>query len=192
MDKILKVKKGWITIEEMASILGISFSSTKVFSSRAVARGDLIRVRRGLYVSPGWMGTVPIESVFRLSNQIISPSYISLLPALSFYGVSTQIPANVYESVCQTRSKQYKIEDLEFRYVRFPKKYWFGFLRLKDFFIAEPEKALADAIYLSSLGRYSIDMAALDPKKIDIKKTIKYLRKFPKKTQEFFNKGVTS
>lgn len=187
IDKILRTNKGWVTIDEISSIIGISLASTKVFCSRATARGSLIRVRRGLYIIPRWVGSAESESLFRLSNQIISPSYISLLPALSFFGVSTQVPVGVYESICETRSKEYNIEDFEFRYVRFPKQYWFGYIRVKDFFIAEPEKALVDSIYLASIGRYSLDISAIDLRKIDKEKLVKYLKRFPKRTQKFFS-----
>jgi len=62
------------------------------------------------------------------------------------------------------------------------------FKKEKDFFIATPEKALVDAFYLISYGRYAIDISALDAAKFD-RDEIKYLSiKFPLKTRNLLKK----
>lgn len=38
---------------------------------------------------------------------------------------------------------------------------------MEDVFIALPEKALLDSLYLASLGRYSLDTSALDLTKVN-------------------------
>ena len=54
--------------------------------------------------------------------------------------------------------------------------------------IASPEKALLDAFYLISYGRYSLDISALDATKLDRKKIERLSRTFPLKTKNLLKK----
>jgi hypothetical protein len=64
-----------------------------------------------------------------------------------------------------------------------------GFSRTRGFFIAAPEKAFLDAVYLMSFGRYSFDIPSIDFSKLNREK-IKYMaRLFPLKTQNLINKN---
>jgi predicted transcriptional regulator of viral defense system len=109
------------------------------------------------------------------------PSYISFASALSYYEVTTQVQRKFFESVSLKRSKKIKEGGVEFDYYKFKKEYYFDFNKIGDFFIASKEKALVDALYLCSLGRYKIDFSALDFNKLDSKKLKKVLKSFPKK-----------
>ncbi|MBU0698178.1 MAG: hypothetical protein KKE59_01940, partial [Proteobacteria bacterium] len=48
----------------------------------------------------------------------------------------------------------------------------------KDFFIATSEKAFIDAIYLTSLGRYNLDLASIDIGKFKLDELYKITAKF--------------
>ncbi len=65
---------------------------------------------------------------------------------------------------------------------------YFGFKKEKGFFIATPEKALLDAFYLMSYGRYALDIAALDEMKLDRDEIKRLSREFPLKTQNMLKK----
>jgi hypothetical protein len=65
---------------------------------------------------------------------------------------------------------------------------YFGFKKENDFFIATREKALLDAFYLMSYGRYAIDLSALDADKLDRKEIRRLSRKFPMRTQNALKK----
>ena len=73
--------------------------------SRILHSGDLIRVKKGLYVfgEPYRRGNLSMEM---LANMIYGPSYVSLEWALSYYGL---IPEKVEEitSVTMKRKKKY-------------------------------------------------------------------------------------
>jgi hypothetical protein len=46
--------------------------------------------------------------------------------------------------------------------MKIAKQYYRGFSRQEDVFMATPEKAFLDAVYLNSLGRYPLDLDSLD------------------------------
>ena len=60
---------------------------------------------------------------------------------------------------------------------------YFGFQRQNGFFIASPEKAFGDAVYLRSLGRYKFDMTSIDPDRFDRARMKEVLGKFPERTR---------
>ncbi len=72
-------------------------------------------------------------------------------------------------------------EYFTFRYFKLDRKYYFGFIRKNNFFIATPEKAILDSLYLIVLGKYKLDASAIDWSKISKIKLTKILKKFPEK-----------
>ncbi len=93
--------------------------------SDALVRGDLIRVKRGLYVQSG--RGIPAYSREVLANMIYGPSYISFEYALAYYGL---IPERVEEISSATLGKS-KIFDTpagKFSYMHVSTSYYsFGF-----------------------------------------------------------------
>src|SRR5258705_210846 len=73
---------------------------------RALKSGDLIQIRRGLYVL-GQKHRMTDVNLFELAQRVYGPSYISLESALSYHGL---IPEAVYAvtSVCMKRSKEFE------------------------------------------------------------------------------------
>ncbi len=63
-------------------------------------------------------------------------------------------------------------------------KPYFGFKRMRGFFIAEPEKAFVDVLYIQSLGRRSIDISFLDLYKLNWPMVLQISKSFPKRTQK--------
>jgi hypothetical protein len=63
-----------------------------------------------------------------------------------------------------------------------------GFSKDQGAFIATPEKALLDSIYLASIGRYTPDLASLDLGKLDRKKLAFIASKYPSKTKNFLER----
>ncbi len=151
---------------DLADTMGIKRSSAKVACSRYVAQDLLIRLKKDIYIrSEDWDG-MDTPGLFRIANRLQVPSYISLTSALSFHEVTTQVQPGYVESIAQKRTVQYEIRRIVFSYARIQQSLYFGFQKVDGIFIASPEKALMDAIYMQSIGRYSIDMATLDLSKI--------------------------
>jgi len=61
-----------------------------------------------------------------------------------------------------------------------------GFELLNDFFIALPEKAIADAVYLTAMSRYNCDFDAIDFKKVKKNKIEQFINTTNKRVKTFW------
>jgi hypothetical protein len=59
------------------------------------------------------------------------------------------------------------INGLIIRFSKVSEELYFGFEKKNNMFIAQPEKVLLDYLYLASLGRYSLDSAAISENRFD-------------------------
>lgn len=178
----------FFTIEDLAKTLNIKEASASVLASRYVKKGYFLGLKKNMYILKETASRAEKEALFRLSNVLQTPSYISLLTALSYYGVTTQMTREAVEAVNPVRSVEYESGPLFFSFRKIQKKLYFGFSREQSFFIATPEKALLDALYLQSLGEYELDASSLDLAKINKKSIEKIAKKFPFPTQKLLEK----
>lgn len=120
--------------------------------SRWVKAGKLHQIRRGLYaLAPPWQRVEP--HLFLVANRLRSGSYVSLQSALAWHGiipeytpVATSVGAGrptIYDTSLGRYSFKHLLPELRFGY--------FKTLVSKDqsAFIATPEKALLDLLYLT-------------------------------------------
>jgi hypothetical protein len=129
-----------------------SYSRPRDKISDWLKSGDLIRVKKGLYVFGKQVALVPY-SLEILANLIYGPSAISLSYALSFYGL---IPERVslITSITNKRNKKFSTPLGEFNYYYLhAQKYAIGVeiqsaTSNRQFLIASPEKALCDQLYI--------------------------------------------
>jgi hypothetical protein len=129
------------------------------------------------------------EEKLLLANMGQVPSYISLMTALDYYEITTQVQRDFFESVALKRSKEIYMNGSVFRYVKIAANLYNAFKKEGDLFIATPEKALLDAFYLMSYGRYSLDLSSLDETKLDRKEIERLSRQFPLKTKKMLKKN---
>jgi predicted transcriptional regulator of viral defense system len=183
-----KIRKHSFGYEEIARIRGISLNSAKVTASRYVKQGLLLRLKKNLYVLREAWTTAGKEDKFRYANLVQSPSYISLMTALDYYEITTQVQLDFFESMALRRTKQFQVNGSIFRYSKIDEKLYFGFKKEKGFFIASPEKALLDAFYLMSYGRYTLDLSSLEAEKLDLQLIKQLSCHFPLKTQKMLKK----
>ncbi len=115
--------------------------------------GDLIRLKRGLYVVNPEISGKPI-SMPLCANHIYGPSYVSLRWALRWYGL---IPEQVYRMTSTTikRSRSFETPIGYFDYYQVKPSYFSIGLRIVQkegvsFIMATPEKALCDFILFDS------------------------------------------
>lgn len=118
---------------------------------RMVKRGELIRIKRGLFAFSDTYRRAPI-STYYLANVLRGPSYVSLESALSFYHL---IPEAVYAttSVTLSRTSSFETPFGLFTYRRIPKAAFPYGVRIEgkggsQFLIGTKEKALVDKFYL--------------------------------------------
>ena len=182
------IRKLYFGYEEIARVLGISLPSARVSASRYVRQGLLVRVKRNMYMlREVWNASGRAEK-FLLANMGQTPSYISLMTALDYYEITTQVQRDFFESVAVKRTKEILVDESMFRYSKIASNLYFGFQKEKGFFIATPEKALLDAFYLMSYGRYALDISALDSDKLDRDEILRLSMEFPLKTRNMLKK----
>ena len=121
--------------------------------SRWVKAGSLIQIRRGLYAFSDEYGQVHPHP-FTLANQMKRGSYVSLQSALAFYHLIPEYVAQV-TSVTTGRPETLSnpLGDFIFKHVK--KAFFFGFQTMEvvkgqTAFVARPEKALLDLVYLTA------------------------------------------
>jgi hypothetical protein len=113
---------------------------------RAIADGDLIQVRRGVYSLGKRFQRQPLN-LFELAQKVYPLSYIGLESALSYHG---WIPEAAYTvtSVCVKRSASFETPVGLFSFTRLARFNFIGVDRVKEgnsiFLMSGPTKALVD------------------------------------------------
>jgi predicted transcriptional regulator of viral defense system len=183
LTELRNIKKFYFGYEELTRALGISMASAPVTASRYVKNGLLVRIKRNLYVLREAWDTASKEDKFMLANLGQTPSYISTATALDYYEITTQMQRDFFESVATQRTKEINVKGTVFRYSKISEDLYFGFEKKGTFFIATPEKALLDALYLMSYGRYRLDISSIDFTKINKTRILELVRKYPQRTK---------
>jgi hypothetical protein len=148
--------------------LKASYPSLKSFKDKISdleSRGEIIRLKRGIYiVSPAVSGKE--VSVELIANHLYGPSYLSMESALRFHGL---IPENVPVTFSMTLKRGRSFKNLfgQFEYVSCPEDYYpIGISQVVkngiSFLMASPEKALCDLIvYTPKLRLRSVKLLQL-------------------------------
>ena len=188
LRELTKIKKLYFGAEEIARTLGINPASAKVTASRYVKQGFLLRIKKNFYIFREVWNAAGREEKFLIANMGQVPSYISLMTALDYYEITSQMQRSYFESVAVKRTKEIHLEGHILKYSKINSALYFSFKKEKGFFIATPEKALLDAFYLQSYGRYAFDTSAIDKSKLDRDAIERLSREFPRKTQNMLNR----
>jgi predicted transcriptional regulator of viral defense system len=128
-----------------------TYASPKARLTRMIKSGEVIKIRRGLYVKSGDCEI----SVSGMAAAIYGPSYISFESALAFYGMIPEKVAAVTSAVYKkNKNKEYHTPFGSFYYYYLPEKvYPYELLRLEEYgqgyLIASPAKAVCDTLYKS-------------------------------------------
>jgi len=153
---------GVLSGQDLSTLLPEGDNKRQALIKRAIASGDLIHIRRGLYcLAPMYQKTR--LSPYCFAQHICGPSYLSLESALRWHN---WIPEAVYSytSVSFKNSKDFNTPLGLFSYRRVPQKtFYAGVSRQTDesggvILIASPLKALADYVYV-----HKCDWVGLDP-----------------------------
>jgi len=189
-NDIKKIKKLYFTYQDVAKILSISEDSARVLCSRYVKQKYLIRLKRNFYIlKERWDNITPNQRL-ELANILQVPSYISLMTALSFYEYTTQVQQKFIESISLYRTFTKDVEGVVFNYSRIKRDYYFGFSKKNNIFIASPEKAFIDSLYLNYLGKYNLSLSSLNLEKIDRKSCENILKRYPSKFKIYYERYI--
>lgn len=152
IDKIRKtIPTDFFTANEVEALWVGGSDSRKSSMRRALANGDILRLKKGVYILGPKYRRKPV-SVHELARLVYSPSYVSFESALSYHGA---IPERVSIVACATtqRSVQFQTPLGVFQYSRIPASPFLdGVVRAITsdggaFLIASLERSLVDLIY---------------------------------------------
>ncbi len=172
--KILQdINKSFYTIADLEKVTGLQRNSLYVALKRWVAGGIIERVSQGIYLPMG-----SVISMETLAAQIYLPNYLSFESALAGYGVLNLIP---YTATFATprKTKKYILRKQEIEFRQIARNLFFGFEKKNGIYIASPEKAFLDAVYLFARGKVTLDLDEIDVKKLSIKRLKDYSKRFP-------------
>lgn len=128
------------------------YKSPRSKVTQLLLAGDIIRVKKGLYVF-GQKHRHSVISLESIANQVYGPSYVSLEYALAYYGLIPEYVAEV-TSVTTKRHKMFETPIGRFSYTPLPVALFatgFTMVQMSGFeslLIATKEKALADLLYV--------------------------------------------
>ncbi|MEW6528333.1 MAG: hypothetical protein AB1391_00440 [Candidatus Micrarchaeota archaeon] len=156
------------SIQQLANLINKPKTIAKVYSTRLTKKGLAEKVLRGKISFT--------SDNFVIASQLIEPSYISLFSALLFHQLIKQVPKNV-QCVTTTNSREYN--SLGIKYYKIPSRLFYGYKKYKKDFsyiiVADPEKAIIDAIYLDTTSKDVVKEIYND---LDKKKLNEYLERF--------------
>jgi len=152
------------TQADVAAVLEGSTYSRHALVKRALANGEILGIRRGLYCLAPHYQKKPV-SVYAVSQRIYGPSYVSMESALSYHG---WIPEAVHACTCASygNAKEFNTPLGVFLYRRVPQRVFYAAVeRVVDpsgnvFFMAVPVKALTDYLYVHKPDWNSVGEAA--------------------------------
>jgi predicted transcriptional regulator of viral defense system len=149
---------------QFRELFEVSGSASQKFIHQYTKKGLFIKLRNGLYALKN-----ENISVFQVANKLYSPSYISLEAALSYYNILPEAAYGI-TSVTAKPNREFVALNLSFTYSRIKRSCFRGYYLQTEndhsFLIAEPEKALADYLYLVSLNKKALNQR-LDTSKLN-------------------------
>ena len=153
-------------------------SNLKISVKRMVDAGVIMQVTRSIYTLKG--EKLDIEKV---ATQLYYPSYISFESALSKYGVINQ---GLYGLTLATsrHSKKVTLAGVDCEYSQLKPTLFFGFDLVNETYLAQPEKAFLDQLYLMSRGKQTGNTSEWDLNPLDSKRLNEYLEFFNHRVQE--------
>ena len=135
-----------------------SVESLKVMLYRWKTDGKVKTLKNGLY-ELCYPRDLTLPDLY-IANKLYNPSYVSLQTALSIYSIIPEVSMSV-TSVTTKTTRKFKNSHGSFFFRTIKPEYFAGY-RITDYngfyvFIAEPEKAVIDFLYLNN-EKYRFDM----------------------------------
>jgi predicted transcriptional regulator of viral defense system len=178
LQKLKSLNKAYFTVADLEKVLGMERDALYVTLNRLVGSGVLKRLKRGIYQAE--FQDLELEKV---ANELYYPSYLSFESALSRYGILSQMPYTLTFATTK-RSKKTTLADREVEYRQIKSTYFFGY-KLKDgIYVAEPEKAVLDQLYMISKGKVSSDVSEWSLVGLEKSKLLQYSKRFPAAIQK--------
>ncbi len=158
-------------------------SYAKLYLHRLAKSGMIFKIERNRYTIH--------KNPFLIASRIAWPSYISLWSALRFYNLTEQIPHAISVVTAKKRNQSaINFCGTKIVFTHIDKKYFSGYKKINyeghEVFIAEPEKALVDALLLKKISDgEALEILKKNKKEIDFKKFLAFSRKAGREFYEY-------
>lgn len=177
--KLLKsIPKAFFTLADLEKLTGLDRKSLYVSLNRWVKKGVLERAGRNIYVVAG--EPVKVEAI---AGQAYFPCYLSFESALSRFSVLNLVPYSLsFATTRKTKSVTLLGRRVDYRHLK--QGLYFGFKNEGGYYIAEPEKAFLDLVYLASFGKTMIQPDELNLRSLSLRTLDEYSRRYPPRVIE--------
>lgn len=144
-----------LSSQQLERLLGGSNARRYGMVNRALKAGELLKVRRGLYVLSHDIRKTPVQP-FALAQQMVPGSYVSAETALSFHGWLPEAVHVTASLTCGGKSLAFSHDELgqfTFRSIAINPGYFLQAVTRHKLYqqvalVAEPVRALLDLVYL--------------------------------------------
>jgi len=178
---------GLLRAASLSYLSGLKGFTLRKALMRAQEKDLIERVGPGLYLNR--FAKVTLEE---LAMALGKPCYVSFESALSYHGIVSQEPLVLTCATAQKpKRKTTPLGEIVFRHIAQPR--FNGYTEKGGILRAGPEKALLDWLYWSAKTRGGFPAAdELNWDALDKEKIFSLAKEFPKSTQEFLKKQLTS
>ncbi|MCX7853152.1 MAG: type IV toxin-antitoxin system AbiEi family antitoxin domain-containing protein [Caldilineales bacterium] len=182
IQTLLRLNKPFLSPADLEKVLGQRRPALYVTLNRLVRNGVLVRLRQGVY-------QLALQSAdpARIANQLVYPSYLSFEAALSRYGILSQVPY-VLTFATTHRTQRMTLGETTVEFHQLKPSLFFGYTLQGGLYVAEPEKAVLDQLYLVARGLSALDPADLDLSALDADRLRDYAARFPASVQALVEK----
>lgn len=185
-EEFLKVAGNSSVVETEALLVGVTDPKPlKVQISRWQRAGKLIQLKRGIYLLSRTYRKQEVNG-FYLACLLKKPSYVSLEKALEYYGLIPEA-VRVYTAVTTKRPAEFASQAGRFNYRHLKQSLFWGYrsyrIGKQTVFIAQPEKALLDLVYLNKIKispGYIEELRLQNTESINLKRLMEFSRRFNK------------
>lgn len=166
-----------LTDVDLATLLDGTSAVRYALVNKALKKGEIITIRRGLYLLADKYRQKKLSKFF-LASRIVPHSYISLESALSYYGWIPEHVKTVTSVLACGRTKKFVTSFGEFVFYQLPVneyEFFTGVARVEKiadepFLIASPLRALADYVYIKKIDwqgiRYLTDSLRIETEQL--------------------------
>lgn len=146
IEQLLTSSQALFTTQDLSVIWQVS-DKVSLYSSIQyyIRAGKLRRVHKGIYT----LAQKEYDSL-ELAQKLVRPSYISFHTALAIHGINFQLYTTTHSIAL--KSKQLTVDQEKFAYHQLKDRVFYDSLGLEDkttYFIAGPERAICDSLYLT-------------------------------------------
>jgi predicted transcriptional regulator of viral defense system len=173
-----RLERTVFTSDEVGKLfLDESSNQVNIQLARMTKRGDLVRLRRGVYA----LADQDLDELV-VAEYLYQPAYISLETALNIYGIIPDVPGEI-SLVTPITVRKFKNRWGRFSYSKIDKSLFFGFEKVLDessqlyYSLAMPEKAVLDYIYIRQIK--SLNGNRVDLSEVKLERLFEFAEEFP-------------